>query len=830
MKKVTSHSKPYWTPELTILCNRMRKARRAYLMRNTDPRKAIMVETKMQFDEERKKTCDNFILDKTKNLNTAEALLFWKQFNRLFKKKADSGVDPLLDDEGSIITNVKDIETKLFSAFFESRHILVGNFDDMFYEITNSMYDNIKLSNYEIGNQNEIQQKLNAKITMKEIKWAIKNTKACNKSVDNYNIHPKMLHCFGQRTLKLLQNLFNSCMDKGEWVWNTAKIIFLKNGKSSYAVPGSYRPISISSYIGKLLEKILAARITAFLEANGILDPNQEGFTPNRNTIRYLNRLHLGIKSDLQSNSAVIGLFIDFEKAFDSVWKKGLLFKMFKLHINGKVLRIIGNFLHRRKVQLDINGEVGEMRNSNEYGLPQGSALSPVLFKIYLLDFLQEFEKRTDIQIYKFADDGTVKVKGDNLGECTNSLQSVLGSILDWTNRWRMVVNCDVNKTEYIIFGKAKSNDQDIPNSLKLGNKEIKRVAVTKVLGLYLDEKLSYLQHSKKVNQKLFGYWANMCAYTNRNFGFNQRVITRITNSHFLSSAQYAGLVWQNDKSLQELDAIWYKVIKSAVGAVFHVRRSVAEAILGLPPLELQNQINKVKHYLKMNIKPATEDKLRDFIQECLCNKCEMPAELNGAMKGVYKFLEWKLKHYAADFNQNDVYIIQSQDYTKYFHLSPKSCSYTKKAISKFTEDLWYKKLRNEFTSEGLQYTPKPSCSSLPVPRDISRKEEILLMSMMYPNNLLNDFLWRHTYQVQSPLCQMCNSHEETPYHVILQCSQHAHEARKMLCELYNADEVAQEDYIIILNGSRHEKFIRLCLDILSEGIYRHEIILNETV
>ena len=88
-----------------------------------------------------------------------------------------------------------------------------------------------------------------------------------------------------------------------------------------------------------------------------------------------------------------------------------------------------------------------------------------------------------------------------------------------------------------------------------------------------------HLQHGKKVNQKLYGYWANMCSYTNRNFGFNQRVITRITNSHFLSSAHYAGLVWQNDKSLQELDAIWYTVIKSAVGAVFHIRRSVAEKL-----------------------------------------------------------------------------------------------------------------------------------------------------------------------------------------------------------------------------------------------------------
>ena len=96
MKRVTRHSKPYWTPNLTILCNRMRKTRRAYLTRNTDPRKQERIQAKQLLDEERKKACDNFILDKTKDLNTADSLKFWKLFNRLFKKKVDQGVEPLL--------------------------------------------------------------------------------------------------------------------------------------------------------------------------------------------------------------------------------------------------------------------------------------------------------------------------------------------------------------------------------------------------------------------------------------------------------------------------------------------------------------------------------------------------------------------------------------------------------------------------------------------------------------------------------------------------------------------------------------------------------------
>ena len=182
IKKVTAHSKPYWTPNLTILCNRMRKARRAYITRNTDPRKQLMIETKQAFDEERKKACENFILEKTKNLNTADSLKFWKDFNRLFKKKVDQGVEPLFGDDGGILTDAADIESKLFSTFFESRHISNGNFDDMFYETINALYHNIQENNYNIDNTNEIQQKLNAKITIKEIKWAIKNTK-CGKKV-----------------------------------------------------------------------------------------------------------------------------------------------------------------------------------------------------------------------------------------------------------------------------------------------------------------------------------------------------------------------------------------------------------------------------------------------------------------------------------------------------------------------------------------------------------------------------------------------------------------------------------------------------------------------
>ena len=98
-------------------------------------------------------------------------------------------------------------------------------------------------------------------------------------------------------------------------------VLLKRDGKSSYSKAGAFRPISISSYIGKLLERILAQQLEIYLKKVGIIDVNQEGFSKGKNTIRYLNRLTTDIKGDIMKKLTVLCPFIDFEKAFDSVWK-----------------------------------------------------------------------------------------------------------------------------------------------------------------------------------------------------------------------------------------------------------------------------------------------------------------------------------------------------------------------------------------------------------------------------------------------------------------------------------------------------------------------------
>ena len=514
------------------------------------------------------------------------------------------------------------------------------------------------------------------------------------------------------------------------------------------------------------------------------------------------------------------------EKAFDSVWKKGLIVKLAKLKIKGNVLTLIDNFLTSRTVNLNINGTKGQQRNSEEYGLPQGSALSPILFKLYLLDILDDLEENNEIEVYKFADDGTIKIASVTTERCKVALDKVINSLNLWTKSWRMIINCNPNKTEFIVFGTAEEQPE-MPSSITLSGKSVKHVKKTKVLGLTIDEDLTYIPHSKEVNKALLGKWVKICQYCNIHWGFNQRVMTQLITTFFVSSLQYAGHIWINKRNMDEINQIWYKLIKSAVGAVFNIKLSIGEVIIGVPPIAIQTSINEIKHYLKLKFKEMPEDSLKEYVKSCIEGNTTQPAALRSAMKEVFRFLAWKVTEYPADFTDEDLNIISNQERNHYFNLSPKACMYTKNCINKYTERIWYNKIRNQFLMEGESHIPRPSCTRLPIPINTLRKEEVLLMSTMYPQNLMNSFVYRHTYSAESPLCPRCLIKEQTPYHVICECNNHREEIQLLISEILGEEEGQHQDSTTLLNCSRSKEFILTSLKVLSEGEFRQNIELN---
>ena len=364
--------------------------------------------------------------------------------------------------------------------------------------------------------------------------------------------------------------------------------------------------------------------------------------------------------------------------------------KLWKHGVHGFYLGTIDSFLSGRTVSLLLNGFIGPVRACLDYDLPQGSVLSPILFKFFVFDMedscTQEYQQ---IKAFKFADDGTIKVTGKDLNECLFYLEIALQSIGVWTSRWRMVINCSINKTEVICF-----NCQDItavPNTFQLCGNTIRLTDTSKVLGITLDRKLNFKQHSENMFNNLVYRWICISKYANRNWGLNQKVLVRLVKTVIFSSLFYGSLVWQTNVNLIQLNKLWYKVAKSAIGAVFNVQHTIAEVILGVPPLSVMGRVLAVKHYLKAL--STTDDIHKSFLFEEV--KSGNPAILS-QMKDVVRFIKWKHDLYPRSILPADIALISrclSSD--ELFELSKKTCYYSKRLIDGFTEFLWQESLRN---------------------------------------------------------------------------------------------------------------------------------------
>ena len=148
----------------------------------------------------------------------------------------------------------------------------------------------------------------------------------------------------------------------------------------------NYRPISLLSIFGKILEKKIYDTLYENLTANELLNPNQSGFHPNDSTINQLLSIVHTIFSAFDCNPPldVRSVYLDISKAFHRVWHEGLIYKLRRCSISGNLLSLIKDFLANRKQRTVLNGKTSEM-GSVTAGVPQGSILGPLFFLVYII-------------------------------------------------------------------------------------------------------------------------------------------------------------------------------------------------------------------------------------------------------------------------------------------------------------------------------------------------------------------------------------------------------------------------------------------------------------
>ncbi|KAK2723726.1 hypothetical protein QYM36_002164, partial [Artemia franciscana] len=244
-----------------------------------------------------------------------------------------------------------------------------------------------------------------------------------------------------------LLKLFNSCLKTSYFpvLWKQANIIvILKKGKTNDGNPGSYRPISLLSNIGKIFERIIMNRLDKLSLDNCWVSKRQFGFCKGKSTIDAVDNMVSVIEKNKEEKKFTLCLFFDIKGAFDNAWHPGILKKLKDKKCPIQLLRLVKSFLSDRTVSYgkDVSRKL-------EKSCPQGSILSPFLWLININDLLEmDFGENCTIQAY--ADDVTVILTGKNILFLENLAEKIFQKFEVWAAENKLTF--DQRKTEAVLF------------------------------------------------------------------------------------------------------------------------------------------------------------------------------------------------------------------------------------------------------------------------------------------------------------------------------------------------------------------------------------------
>ena len=320
--------------------------------------------------------------------------------------------------------------------------------------------------------QNEIKFKLT--ITSEEVFDSLQNlniSKSCGPDL----INPRLLK-EGAAVLKYsLTMIFKSSITRCDFLktWKMANVtpIHKKDDKS---LPSNYRPISLLSTVGKLLERCIHKHIYNYVMEHKLITSFQSGFIKNDSTTYQLLNLYHTFCEAVDQEKEVRCVFCDISKAFDRVWHRGLLHKLSSIGIKGNVLRWFSSYLSKRSQRVVINGQASTWINV-QAGVPQGSILGPLLFLPYINDIVNETNSNTRL----FADDTSLYIP----------------VIVESPVTAAQTLNSEFNPAKTLAMTITRKTNSPIYPTLYLDNTPIEETKTHKHLGLYLSSDCTWSEH-----------------------------------------------------------------------------------------------------------------------------------------------------------------------------------------------------------------------------------------------------------------------------------------------------------------------------------------------
>ena len=315
------------------------------------------------------------------------------------------------------------------------------------------------------------------------------------------DVHPKLLAAGGITLHELLGAIMTFSLQYSviPAEWKQANVTALYKGKAlSMSDPASYRPISVTCAVARVMERILFNRIVEIVDPQ--LSPAQSGFRKGRSCYDNLLRITHAIRT-ATARGHLPGIFLDLSKAFDSVWHEGLLHKVWAKGIKGRTWLWIRSFLTDRQLRVVQSGSVSPWYGITA-GVPQGSVLAPLLFLIFIND-LAESLSALQIEVALLADDVAFWPQLEprrSWKQRYETLQSALDCCARWARAWKM--KWSMSKSNVVFFSRQRSRVKPYAPTLLLDGSVLAAANSYTYLGLVLQQNLRWHQHFDRIYSK----------------------------------------------------------------------------------------------------------------------------------------------------------------------------------------------------------------------------------------------------------------------------------------------------------------------------------------